>query len=391
MPPRTKKSEIVWAGAGAGAGAPGIPNVLLIAKDGTLEMKPISPTGAYDFGSLYRLCGFRKMDNFERRHTWRVLGGSHQYITLFAKTEGKSDTINALPLPEHNKRRYYGTMCVIYSKSATLENGTILDLNTELWEKLYKKMMSGEMASANVGVCDTTADTAVSASISTSVPVVALTPTPTVVSSRKNTAVLSSVMPANLANNSVQHKVINDDTNENDSDEDNSDDESVVERPHGFLSDDEEDDDDDDEEDEEDDDDDINDDMMLENDEDDYIVETTTKKNVTEKSSNNHKGVNTKTVTSSVAAAAASSSTINTKKRMSTATQIKNQKNISVTAKTTGKSKNKGKGKGKTKPKSKSKKTKSSDDFDGDDGIDGGGDFDEADEFNDSEIGRAHV
>jgi hypothetical protein len=140
-----------------------------------------------------------------------------------------------------------------------------------------------------------------------------------------------------------------------------SDDESVVERPRGFLSDEDEDDDDDDDDDEDDEDD-------------------------TELDSSVHSGIASAPVHSlkSTAHTAAAGGNSNTLPASKTATFKKpplHPKKVGKTATKSGKSGSTSKAaKGKKgKPKSKPKKKSALDDFDGDDGVDAGGDFDEAD------------
>lgn len=91
--------------------------------------------------TLYKKCGFRSNENFERTTTWEVEHNKEMFIIeLWAKTEGKANNENKYDFPPPvDNSLYYGT-CVLIRVD---EKDRIMNLTTDVWLKLYEKLFGG--------------------------------------------------------------------------------------------------------------------------------------------------------------------------------------------------------------------------------------------------------
>ena len=115
--------------------------VKLIIVDKSCNLKS-SDFKNFDIEMLYKKCGLRKNDNFEKRHTWKI--DSTNFISCFSKDKGRESSINKYDLPPPiDNELYYGSMLLIKHDTAELSNGNVSDLSTEDWEKYYEKLFGG--------------------------------------------------------------------------------------------------------------------------------------------------------------------------------------------------------------------------------------------------------
>ena len=109
---------------------------ILIEKSG--EMKEVKIT---TLENLYKVCKFKKPENFDIRHTWKVKIKKEKYnIKLYARDEGRANTENKydLPPPIDNKL-YFGNILLIGFDS----DDELIDISLELWEQIYEKLFGG--------------------------------------------------------------------------------------------------------------------------------------------------------------------------------------------------------------------------------------------------------
>jgi hypothetical protein len=91
--------------------------------------------------TLYKKCGFRSNENFERTTTWEVEHNKEMFnIELWAKTEGKANNENKYDFPPPvDNSLYYGTCALIRVD----EKDRIINLTSDVWLKLYEKLFGG--------------------------------------------------------------------------------------------------------------------------------------------------------------------------------------------------------------------------------------------------------
>jgi hypothetical protein len=91
--------------------------------------------------TLYKKCGFRTAEHFDKTATWEVeINKDMVIIELWAKTEGKANNENKYDFPPPvDNSLYYGS-CVLIQVD---NKDRILNLTTELWLKIYEKLFGG--------------------------------------------------------------------------------------------------------------------------------------------------------------------------------------------------------------------------------------------------------
>ena len=91
---------------------------------------------------LFKNCGFKKPDGFEKRTTWDVsVEGNRHIIELWARDFGKAGTENKYDFPPPcDTSLYFGTCALI---KVSKDNGEIKDFDGDTWLKIYEKLFGG--------------------------------------------------------------------------------------------------------------------------------------------------------------------------------------------------------------------------------------------------------
>jgi hypothetical protein len=113
-------------------------HIVLIEKNGTVKQS-IAKEVSRD--TLYKKCGYKKPDGFEKRTTWNVKVNKEKVtVELWAKDEGKAGMENKYELPPPiDETLFFGTYAVI----RTDENGDIISLTADMWSKVYDTLFGG--------------------------------------------------------------------------------------------------------------------------------------------------------------------------------------------------------------------------------------------------------
>ena len=114
-------------------------SILLINNGGTiksLKAKDIT------FDTLYKKCGFKSADDFDRRTSWNTTIDGTEIITeLWAKDDGKATTENKYDFPPPvDTALYFGTCAIV---RVDKKSGAIINLTEEMWTKVYEKLFGG--------------------------------------------------------------------------------------------------------------------------------------------------------------------------------------------------------------------------------------------------------
>jgi len=119
-------------------------NIIIVDKNGALKMLSIKDFKEED---LFKKCGFKKADDFEKHPHMNVkLNGDKYIIEVHAKTNGRAGSENKYDFPPPiDTKLFFGT-CAILAKKQDL-NGSgkfkYCNLTLELWEKMYEKLFGG--------------------------------------------------------------------------------------------------------------------------------------------------------------------------------------------------------------------------------------------------------
>ena len=112
-------------------------SIVIIEKGG--DFKTVNANNLTD-SDIYKKCGFRKPDNFDRRHEWKVKRvGEKYHIVLYARNSGKANTENKFDFPPPiDNELFFGNCALVRYK-----NKEIVDFTGEEWEDIYTKLMGG--------------------------------------------------------------------------------------------------------------------------------------------------------------------------------------------------------------------------------------------------------
>jgi hypothetical protein len=113
-------------------------SIVLVEHNG--NVKNIK-TKDFSFETLYKKCGFRSAENFDKMTVWSIEYNKEIYnIELWAKNEGKANNENKYDFPPPvDNDLYYGTCALIRIDS----KGQAIDLTMDLWLRLYERLFGG--------------------------------------------------------------------------------------------------------------------------------------------------------------------------------------------------------------------------------------------------------
>jgi len=121
-------------------------NIVIVDKTATLKSLSVKEFSESD---LYKKCGFKQPDNFEKRNTWNVKypsgsTGKRYHVSLFAKNNGRANSENKYDFPPPVDKDLYFGSCALIAKTKNVD-GTLsnTNLSVELWEKIYEKLFGG--------------------------------------------------------------------------------------------------------------------------------------------------------------------------------------------------------------------------------------------------------
>jgi len=112
--------------------------IVLIEKNGTVKQSIAKDVTRE---TLYKKCGYKKPDGFERRTTWSVVVNKEKVtVELWAKDDGKAGMENKYELPPPiDEPLFFGTYAIIRCDKA----GNIINLTKEMWTKVYDTLFGG--------------------------------------------------------------------------------------------------------------------------------------------------------------------------------------------------------------------------------------------------------
>lgn len=115
-----------------------MPSIIIVEKVGSIKqvsMKFVVET------ELYKKAGLKTADGFKCFTTWTVEYATRQYtISLYGKTTGRANYENKYEFPPPVDNTLFFGNCILIAKSA---EGAIVDLNQDMWEKIYETLYGG--------------------------------------------------------------------------------------------------------------------------------------------------------------------------------------------------------------------------------------------------------
>jgi hypothetical protein len=117
-------------------------NVIIVERLGLLKTLSIKD---FKQDELYKKCGFKKAEDFNKQIEWSVkYDGKKYFIQVFAKSEGRANSENKYDFPPPiDTKLFYGS-CVIVGQVKKDDGSKIyVNLSLQLWNKIYEKLFGG--------------------------------------------------------------------------------------------------------------------------------------------------------------------------------------------------------------------------------------------------------
>lgn len=111
--------------------------VIIIEKNGTMRNLSVKE---FSLNELYKKCGFKKAEDFIKQVSWNVKYEGQKYcVSLYAKTEGRHNNENKYEFPPPIDCKLFFGSCALVASI----NDEYVNLNDEMWSKMYKKLYGG--------------------------------------------------------------------------------------------------------------------------------------------------------------------------------------------------------------------------------------------------------
>ncbi len=117
-------------------------NIIIVEKNGDLKMLTIKEFKEED---LFKKCGFKKSEDFNKQTEWNVKCDSKKYIiSVYAKADGRANSENKYDFPPPIDKKLFFGNCAILAKVKNDDGKQVYtNLSLELWEKIYEKLFGG--------------------------------------------------------------------------------------------------------------------------------------------------------------------------------------------------------------------------------------------------------
>lgn len=114
-------------------------DIVLVERLGGLKMLSVKE---FNVDDLYKKCGFKKADGFDKQVEWSVKLGDLSYVVqMYAKKDGRANSENKYDFPPPvDTSLFYGTCALVALDGATRR---YVPLSVGLWNQLYEKLFGG--------------------------------------------------------------------------------------------------------------------------------------------------------------------------------------------------------------------------------------------------------
>jgi hypothetical protein len=117
-------------------------SILIVEKGGNLKSLSVKD---YQEDELFKKCGFKKPDGFEKHTEWKIkMDGKKYIIAAYGRTEGKANMENKYDFPPPIDTILFFGSCLLLG-TVLKDDGKkeLFSLTLEHWEKMYEKLFGG--------------------------------------------------------------------------------------------------------------------------------------------------------------------------------------------------------------------------------------------------------
>lgn len=117
-------------------------SIIIVEKLGSLKSLVVKD---YKEEELYKKCGFKKPDGFEKQTEWGIkLEGKKYIVAVYAKTDGKANSENKYDFPPPvDTTIFFGSCALVCSIKKDDNTWELVSLSVEQWDKMYEKLFGG--------------------------------------------------------------------------------------------------------------------------------------------------------------------------------------------------------------------------------------------------------
>ena len=117
-------------------------DIIIVERLGSLKMLSIKD---FKQEELYKKCGFKKSENFNKQTEWNIKYNGKKYcIEVFAKIEGRANSENKYDFPPPiDTKLFYGSCAIVGQIKKNDDSKVYINMSLEIWNKIYEKLFGG--------------------------------------------------------------------------------------------------------------------------------------------------------------------------------------------------------------------------------------------------------
>jgi len=117
-------------------------DIIIVERLGSLKILSIKDFKQED---LYKKCGFKKAEDFNKQVEWNVkYDGKKYFIQVFAKADGRANSENKYDFPPPiDTKLFYGSCAIIAQVKKDDGSKAYSNLTLQIWNKIYEKLFGG--------------------------------------------------------------------------------------------------------------------------------------------------------------------------------------------------------------------------------------------------------
>ena len=117
-------------------------DIIIVERLGSLKILSIKD---FKLDELYKKCGFKKAEDFNKQTEWNVKYDGKKYaIQVFAKADGRANSENKYDFPPPiDTKLFYGSCAIIAQVKKDDGSKVYSNLTLPLWNKIYEKLFGG--------------------------------------------------------------------------------------------------------------------------------------------------------------------------------------------------------------------------------------------------------
>jgi len=117
-------------------------DIIIVERLGSLKLLSIKD---FKQEELFKKCGFKKSEDFNKQTEWTVKYDGNKYIIqVFAKCEGRANSENKYDFPPPiDTKLFYGSCAIVAQIKKQDGSRCYINLSIYLWNKIYEKLFGG--------------------------------------------------------------------------------------------------------------------------------------------------------------------------------------------------------------------------------------------------------